>query len=229
MSRAPMADGFAPLPEHRVALWAGYPTFDGGWFPGVVGLMSEEIRLDWVGSPTPTVKRPAEVLTMGLMDLLQGDDDRNDFRDFSDRFDRGRPHEGYDEREAYERYERVNRHLDHDEYEHSARDAFSRLSPQERRQLGRELRERSSERGYRFDDDDDDDDGRYEDAGYLARHSRRMREQDPGMLGSLLGGGGGGLGGVLGGGGGGGGAGGMLAKVALGGIAAMAAKRAMDR
>lgn len=165
---------------------------------------------------------------MGLMDLLQGDDDRNQLRDFSDRFQKGRPDEGYDEKEAHERYEQVNRHLDDDEYESSARDAFSHLSPEERRHLGRELRDRSKERGHRFDDGDDDgDDSKYEDAGHLARSTRRMREKDPGLLGSLLGGGGGGgggggLGSLLGGGGGGGG----IAKVVLGGIAAMAAKRA---
>lgn len=47
MSLAPMADRFEPLPEHRVALWAGYPGWDGGWFPGLVGLLAEEIRLDY--------------------------------------------------------------------------------------------------------------------------------------------------------------------------------------
>lgn len=173
---------------------------------------------------------------MGLMDLLGDDNSRNDFRDFSDRFERGAPWDGFDDREAFERHERVASHLDDDEYERHARSVVERLSPDERRALGRELAQRGRSRGMDFDDRDD----RYDDPGQLSGMVGRVRRQSPGGLGDLLGGGGGGggLGGMLGGGGGGGlggmmsgggggDMGGALGKVLMGGIAAMAARQVL--
>ena len=66
-------------------------------------------------------------------------------------------------------------------------------------------------------------------SGFLAQAAAKMQGQQPGMLGQLLGGGGGGLGGMLGSSGGSGMMGNPMAKAALAGIAAFAAKKMMSR
>ena len=157
---------------------------------------------------------------MSLMDMLrQGGGRRDEYEDFVKRFEEGDPTEGYDEDEARRRYDEVDGELDDDEYELSAREAFERLAPDQRRELGRLLRHEGRSRNVDFGEDDADDDARYEDAGTLARMTRKARKQ-PGGLGALLGGGGGGAGGMLGN---------PLAKAALAGVAAMAAKRLIRR
>jgi hypothetical protein len=85
------------------------------------------------------------------------------------------------------------------------------------------------ERGASVPDlDGDGMDDRFEDSGYLADATTRLRTQQPGFLDGLFGGGGGGFGG-----GGGGGFGGLLSspigKAAVGGIAAMAISRLLGR
>ena len=153
-----------------------------------------------------------------LLEGLMGGGKRQEYEDFVGRFERGAPHEGYDEHEARSRYEEVSSQLDDDDYELSAREAFERLDPNERRDLARMLKQQGRQRNVdlgEFDRDDDDDDPQR-----LARMTRKMRKQQPGGLAGLLGGGGGGAGGMLGN---------PLAKAALGGIAAMAAKRVMGR
>lgn len=196
---------------------------------------------------------------MGLLDDLIGGGqgrDRDDYGDFVRRYEDGPPDTGYDEREAADRYGRVSRGLSRSDYERSARASVERMTPQQRRQLGRQLRERVPD----FDRDGDGRDDRYEDPGTLAGMLGGVHERQPDVLGGLLGGGGGqprrgdrdgdgipdrqerGRGRVRGdrdgdgvpdrqerGGSGGGGAGDTLVKMALGGVAAMAVKQVMDR
>lgn len=124
---------------------------------------------------------------MGLLDSLLNDPNAKRSLDgFTGRMDRG---EEVDEHEAYEQHERVARDLSPDEYEESTRSALERLSPQERRELGRELQDRDSS----FDAHGDE--SRYEDSGVLAGlvrqigGGRSLQGSGTGMLGSLLGGG----------------------------------------
>src|SRR5918997_5903884 len=130
----------------------------------------------------------------------QDDDDepvrRQRATDFIDRYERGRPYDGIGDDEVIQNYQTVAGRLSPQEYEEAAADAFGRLSPEERRELRRRMRQ---QRGAEMRDDDDDD------PRLMARELSQYRQQgsdDP--LGGLLGGGG--LGGVLGGmmGGGGG-------------------------
>ena len=150
---------------------------------------------------------------MGLMDLLGGGGDRAGLEDFAQRFDQGSPWDGFDDQEADERHRQVAEHLSPEEYQDSARDVFARLSPQERRQIGRQLSDRSRQQGLDFDPDDDGRDDRYEDPGVLGGLVGGLHGRQPGGLGQLLGGGGGG----------------GMGKVVLGGIAAMAVKRVTGR
>ncbi|CAA9586862.1 MAG: hypothetical protein AVDCRST_MAG19-4971 [uncultured Thermomicrobiales bacterium] len=164
----------------------------------------------------------------GLFGAQDDDDDdrrRSRARDFVNRYETGRPEEGYSDEEAYQNFRQVAGRLSPQEFEESASETFGRLSPQERRQLKRQMRERG---GGRIDlrDDDDDDDPRQ-----LARAAARYRDQDEGGLASLFGFGGGGGGDLLSSsrGGGGGMLDNPLAKVAMGGIAAMAMKKMINR
>ncbi len=102
----------------------------------------------------------------------------------------------------------------------SAEEALARMSAQERVEFARHLQQRSRQQSLDFPDFNQDGiDDRYQDPRMLAQVTSRMEQQQPGILGQLLGGGGGA----------GGGAGSMLenplAKAALAGVAAMAVRR----
>ena len=164
----------------------------------------------------------------GLFGGQDDDDDdrrRGRARDFVGRYETGLPHEGYSDEEAVHNYRQVAGRLSPRQYEEAAAETFGRLSPQERKQLKRQMKERS---GGRLAVDDDNDDPRE-----LARLTARYREQDSGGgLAGLFGMGGGGNGGDLMSAardGGGGMLDNPLAKVAMGGIAAVAMKKMLGR
>lgn len=160
-----------------------------------------------------------------LEGLLGGGKKKDEYQDFVRRYEDGQPSEGYSDEEVADRYQQVTAQLSPEEYEAAARDAFARMSPEERTQFGRHLQEQASQRDSGFQDmDGDGQDDRFQDPGQLAAFTNRVQQRQPnilnGILGGALGGGaGGGMGGMLGGmlgGGGGGGGGGMLGQV-LGG------------
>ena len=150
---------------------------------------------------------------------------RREYEDFVGRYDQGAPWDGISDQEAAQRYQEVAPRLSPQEYQESAQEAFARLSPQERQQLGRYLQQQARQQGVDVPDlNRDGIDDRLQDSAYLAHAAGQMQQQQPGLLGQLLGGGGGG--------GSGGGVGEVLAnplaKAALAGIAAVAVKRMMD-
>lgn len=172
---------------------------------------------------------------MALLEQLLGNQqrDHDDYRDFTERYDRGAPWDGIRDDEVVERYQRVGRQLPPDVYEESAEEAFAQMSPEQRREFGEYMRHQSRERNLDiFDRDGDGRDDRLDNPRVLAKATGRMHQQQPDLLGGMLGG-------MLGGGGGnnrgrqgdGGGMGDMLsnpiAKAALAGITAMAAKKMM--
>jgi len=175
---------------------------------------------------------------MALLEQLLGDQqrDHDDYRDFTQRYERGAPWDDVRDDEVLERYQRVGRQLPPDVYEESAEEAFRRMSPDQRREYGQYLQRQSRDRNLDiFDRDGDGRDDRLDDPRVLGRATSRMHQQQPDLLGGMLGG-------MLGGGGGGnsrgrrdddgGGMGDMLsnpiAKAALAGITAIAAKKMMD-
>ena len=159
-----------------------------------------------------------------LEGLLGGGKQRSDWDDFVGRYDQGAPYDGISDREAVERYQQIAPQLPPDLYEQSAQEAFARMSPQERMEFTRYLRQRAQQQNMNFPDLNQDgiDDRVQQDPGELARMTSRLRQQHPGGLGALLGGGGGGggMGDMLGN---------PLAKAALAGVAAMAVKQLMNR
>ncbi|HVF01329.1 MAG TPA: hypothetical protein VNA27_08350 [Rubrobacteraceae bacterium] len=177
-----------------------------------------------------------------LSNLMGREDRRQEYRDFTDRYDEGAPYDRISEEEAANRYREVAPNLSEDDYRLSAREAFERMSPEERLEFGRMLREEAQQRGQGefVDRDHDGQDDRFQDPDYLAGLTSSMHRREPDLMSSLLGsamgsGGGGLMGGMMGsgmtGGHGASGSGGMLgnpvAKAALAGIAATAAKKVM--
>lgn len=154
---------------------------------------------------------------MSFLDNLFGNPQRQqEYRDFGDRYQKGHPSEGYSDEEVVDRYREVARNAPQDVYEQSAADAFERMTPEERREFKRYLRQRARQQQIDLPDDDRDDD-RIPNSRDLARTTSRLEQQQPGVLDGLLGGAGGAAK-VLDN---------PLAKAALAGIAAMAAQRIM--
>ena len=177
---------------------------------------------------------------MGLLQQLLGGGQQQEYQDFVNRYDQGAPYEGITGQEALNRYQQIAPQLPPDVYQQSAQEAFSRMSPQERMQLGQYLMQGAQQQGINFPDMNRDGiDDRMQDPNYLAQMAGQMHQQQPGLMSQILGGGGGGgmMGGgnQMGGGGqmGGGNIGNMLdnpiAKAALAGVAAMAAKRFLSQ
>jgi hypothetical protein len=140
------------------------------------------------------------------MDMLQnvigslGGDQPDKLRDFAQRYQAGRPDEGYSDQEASESYGQLATRLATDEYEQSAEAAFSRLSPDQRRQFGEWLRERTGGQVTPADTPRD-----------LAQATARVQQEQPNLLQQAFG-----EGGALSN---------PIAKIAVAGIAAMAAQR----
>ena len=150
-----------------------------------------------------------------------GQQRQQQYQDFTQRYDNGAPWDGISDQEAMERYQQVAPHLPPDMYQQSAQEAFSRLTPQQRTQFGQYLQQQARQQHVQVPDlNQDGIDDRFQDPNYLAQVAGRMDQQQPGLLGQLLGGAGGGGGGQS-----------MLAnpiaKAALGGIAAVAMKKMM--
>jgi hypothetical protein len=149
-----------------------------------------------------------------LKNMLGNPQQKQDYQDFIRRYDQGHPSEGYSDQEALQRYRDVTNQLPADQYQQSAEEAFSRLSPQERSEFGNWLRSRAQQQNVPFPDvDRNGQDDRLQDPRELARATTQMREQDPDMLTKVLTGK---TGTALDN---------PLARAALAGVAAMAAKR----
>ncbi len=155
-----------------------------------------------------------------LGQILGGGQRREEYQDFVNRYDTGAPWDGISDQEARSRYQQVAPQLSPEMYQESAQEAFSRLTPQQRLQLGQHLQQQTRQQGYNIPDlNRDGIDDRLQDPAYLARATGQLQRQQPGILGDLLGGGGGGGQGMLQS---------PVAKAALAGIAAVAVKKMMS-
>jgi hypothetical protein len=159
-----------------------------------------------------------QVTGMDLINSFLGNDQkRSQYEDFVGRYEQGSPYDGIRDDEALERYREVSPRLSQTDYEDSAEAAFSRLSPQERRQFGEYMRSRAQQQGI-TDFDGDGVDDRMQGPRELARMTSQVRQRDPNILEQLMGQGG--TGGSFDN---------PIAKAAFAGIAAMAASKLMGR
>jgi hypothetical protein len=163
-------------------------------------------------------------MRMSFLDnLLGGGQQRQEFQDFTQRYEQGAPWQGISDQEAYNRFQQVAPQLPPQVYQQSAQQAFERLDPQQRVQLGQYLQQQAQQQNVAFPHQGGQE--AFQDPGYLAQIAGQMHQQQPGILGQLLGG-------ALGmGSGSGASSQGMLdspiAKAALAGVAAMAVKQMM--
>ena len=149
-----------------------------------------------------------------MMDALQnilGGQQQQGYQDFVNRYDQGHPSEGYSDQEVLNRYQQVAPQLSPEQYQQAAMASLNRLSPQERMQLGQYLTQQAQQQGMSVPGVPHGGMGDYQDPTHLAQQMAQMHQQQPDMLHQILG-----PGGALGN---------PLAKAALAGVAAMAAKQ----
>jgi hypothetical protein len=160
---------------------------------------------------------------MNLLEMLMGNSQaREGFKDFLNRFEEGPPSEGYEDQEVLDRYGEVAHRASPLEYAQAARDAFGRLSQEDREEFGQLLAGQAQSRGLDLPGLTPPRGQGFGDLDWLANMTSQIHQQ-PGLLRDLLGGLTGGReasssGGLLSS---------PLAKAALAGIAAMLVKKVL--
>jgi hypothetical protein len=162
---------------------------------------------------------------MDLLEMLMGGGPkRAEYEQFANRYEQGRPWEGYSDEEVLERYGSIAHNASTAQYEEAAREAFARLSPDERSEFGQYLQQRAQTKGVNLPAPPNRSGGQ-SDLGWLSTITGQLHQQ-PGLLREILGG-------VTGQSRPGSPGGGLLAsplgKAALAGITAMLVKRAMGK
>jgi hypothetical protein len=160
---------------------------------------------------------------MDLLEMLMGNSEtRTGFEDFLKRFEEGPPSEGYADQEVLDRYGDVAHKVSPSEYQQAARDAFTRLSPADREELGQLLSGQAQGRRLNLPGMTPNQQQGFGNLDWLSNIASQLHQQ-PGLLRDILGG--------LTGGSQSSGTGSILsnpiAKAALAGIAAMLVKRVL--
>jgi hypothetical protein len=155
---------------------------------------------------------------MDLFEILMGSGkNREEHQDYVNRYEQGPASEGYSDQEVLDRYGSVAHKVSPVEYEQAARDAFNRLSPEQREEFARYLEERAGKRNINIPPMETGAGGGLVD--WLSKVTGQIHQQ-PGALRDMLGSGkkepSAGLGGLLAS---------PLAKAAIAGIGAMIYKR----
>ncbi|MFL5757101.1 MAG: hypothetical protein ACJ77N_12475 [Chloroflexota bacterium] len=154
---------------------------------------------------------------MGILDeLIGGGERRQEYDDFVNKVQQGQ-HDTIPATEAANRYQEVVPSLPTDQYRDSAAQAFQQLSPEQRTQFAEWLRQQGQQQGLDTSHLDTATTGSQPpDPNVLAQATANVRDQNPSIFDQLLGKGG--TGGPLDN---------PIAKMAVAGIAAMAAQRLM--
>lgn len=126
---------------------------------------------------------------MGFLENLLGSTQhQQDYQNFVDRYEQGPPHEGYSGQEVMDRYQQVAPNVPQDTYRQAAEEAFSRLTPEQRTQFVQHLQQQASDRGLNYPDlNRPTADERFQDPQFLAQTVSGMHQQQPGLLGQILG------------------------------------------
>jgi hypothetical protein len=152
---------------------------------------------------------------MGLMDSLLSSmgSGQSPLNDLVSKFERG-DHAQLDPAQVASHHDAIAKNVGSDEYQQIAGDAFAKLSPDQRAQIGDTLLQHARQQDLNapvFSQQGGSDPSR------LAQMAGELHRQDPSLLGKLLGGGGGNL------------LQSTAAKAALAGITAMAIKKLQRR
>jgi hypothetical protein len=156
---------------------------------------------------------------MGLLESVLNDPaTQQRVQDFIGRYDHGAPADGIGDQEALEHHQQLAAAASPQEYQQAAQDAFARLGTEDRAQLGQQFQGAAASRGLNLQNLLGGSLGSLSEPGALAQVAGALQRQQPGLLGELLGGGSPGGGSTLAS---------PAVRAALGGIAAMLAKRAL--
>lgn len=127
---------------------------------------------------------------MGLLQsLLGGGQQRDDAQNFVDRYHQGAPYQSISNQEALSRYQQVAPQLPPQQYQMSAEEAFSRMSPQERQAFAQYMQQQAQAQNIPIPDMNQNGvDDRMEDPRALAQYTTQIHQQDPGLMGRIMGG-----------------------------------------
>ena len=88
---------------------------------------------------------------MGILDDLLGNEQlQKQYKDFVKRYEQGDPSEGYSDQEVLKRYGEVSHAVPPDQYAKAAQESLSKLSPEDREEFLKMLKERAAERGVKL-------------------------------------------------------------------------------
>jgi hypothetical protein len=113
-------------------------------------------------------------------------------QEFLNRYQQGPPTERYTTQEAAQQFSQMAPQLSPNQFQQAATQSFANLSPEQRMQFGQLLMQQAQQQGYGVPALPPSS---YQDPNALAQLTTQVHQQNPGLLGSLLGGGQGGGGG----------------------------------
>ena len=159
---------------------------------------------------------------MNQLENLLGGRLKQEVQDFTNRYQQGSPMEGYSDQEAMQHYQQIAPNLSPGAYQQAAEQMLSQMSPEQRMQLGQQLQQQAMQQGHQLPALQAGPQ-QYQSPGPLAQLLTQFHQQQPGLLGQLLGGKGsqGGTTGQL--------FDSPIAKMALAGIAAFGAKQMLGK
>ena len=124
---------------------------------------------------------------MDLFEVLMGSGkNREEYKDYVNRYEQGPAWEGYSDQEVLDRYDSVAHKVSPREYEQATREAFDRLSPEERAEFSRYLEERAGTRNIRIPRRETETAGGPGDLDWLSKVTGQIHQQ-PGALRDILG------------------------------------------
>jgi hypothetical protein len=125
---------------------------------------------------------------MDFLKNLLGGQQQQGYQDFVNRYQQGPPEQGYTNQEVAQRYQQMAPQLSPDVYQQSAEQAFAQMTPEQRQQFAQWLQTHSQQQGGSAPGFNPGSAGSPPDPGTLAQMTARVHQQQPDVLGQLLGG-----------------------------------------
>lgn len=112
---------------------------------------------------------------------------RSQAKDFVSRYEQGPPEHGYEAPEVQDHFKTVGRHMSPEDVQDAAREAFRRMSPEQRRAYKNAMRERGMSQFQAIPDENDDPDILAEQTQKFMKEEAEKKGGFDGSVGSLFG------------------------------------------
>lgn len=112
---------------------------------------------------------------------------RSQAKDFVSRYEQGPPEHGYEAPEVQDHFKTVGRHMSPEDVQEAAREAFRRMSPEQRRAYKHAMRERGMGQFQAIPDDNDDPEILAEQTQKFMKEEAEKKGGFDGSVGSLFG------------------------------------------